>query len=64
VFSAANATKDHLRDWYFGAENKITSMGIITDGSCYNVPKDLCFSLPLKLTGNFDYEVVKNLKID
>lgn len=36
VFSAANAAKDHLHDWFFGSEN-IVSMGIYTDGTQYGI---------------------------
>lgn len=36
VFSAANAVKDHLRDWYKGTE-KYVSMGVVSDGS-YGIP--------------------------
>lgn len=39
-------------------------MGVITDGTHYDIPKDLCYSFPIKCKGNFDYEVVKNLRID
>ena len=31
VFSAANAVKDHIRDWYFGSET-IQSMALISEG--------------------------------
>lgn len=63
VFSAANATKDHLRDWYFGtAPGRFVSMGVISNGE-YGVPKGLCYSYPV-MTKNFDYQVVEGLKVD
>ncbi len=32
VFSAANAVKDHLRDWFNGVDNKLISMGVVSKG--------------------------------
>lgn len=52
VFSAANAAKDHLHDWFFGSQNMV-SMGIYTDGNHYGIAKDLLYSFPIKCTGNF-----------
>lgn len=64
VFSAANAVKDHLRDWYLGGKpNEFVSMGIISRGD-YNIPKDICFSYPIVCKGNWNYEVVQGLKLD
>ncbi len=63
VFSAANATKDHLRDWYHGTKHgEWVSMGVISNGE-YGVPKGLCYSYPVA-TKDFDYHVVDLLKID
>lgn len=61
--SAANAASNHLKDWYNGTEHMV-SMGIITDGSLYDVEGDLCFSFPIKCKGNFEYEAVTGLEID
>ena len=64
VFSAANAVKDHLRDWYHGTnEGVINSMGVISNGEYYGIPKGICFSFPVRYTGNFNYNVVKDLSI-
>ena len=60
-FSAAVAVKDHLKDWYFGTNNKLVSMGIISDGS-YGVEEGLCFSYPVTCK-NFDYEIERNLDL-
>jgi len=63
VFSAANAIKDHLRDWYFGTKpGTYVSMGVVSDGS-YNIPEGLVFSFPVK-TENFTYTIVKDLPLD
>jgi malate dehydrogenase len=63
VFSAANAIKDHLRDWYHGTKpGTYVSMGVVSDGS-YNVPEGLVFSFPVK-TENFTYTIVKDLPLD
>lgn len=57
IMSPASAIKDHIRDWYLGTEEDNTvSMGVISDGKHYGVPKGMCFSLPCK-TKNFQYEV-------
>lgn len=37
VFSAANAVKDHLRDWCYGTGSHLHSMGVNSDGS-YGIP--------------------------
>ena len=63
VFSAANAAKDHLRDWFFGSQ-EVVSMGVWSDGKHYGVPEGLVYSFPLKCSGNFKFEVVGNLTID
>ena len=56
VFSAANAVKDHIRDWYYGTGDKLHSMGVSADGS-YGVPKNLYFSFPVLMEGNFKYTI-------
>lgn len=60
VFSAANAVKDHLHDWYFGTEN-IVSMGVCSEGD-YDIPKGVWTSLPVKCK-NFTYEILKDVKL-
>jgi len=63
VFSAANAVKDHLRDWYHGTPvGEWTSMGVVSDGS-YDIPAGLVFSYPVT-TRNFEWQIVQGLKID
>jgi len=61
--SAANAANNHMKDWYFGSEH-IVSMALITDGSTYDMEKDLCFSFPVKCKGNFKHEIVTGLEIN
>ncbi len=61
--SPANAVKDHLRDWYFGpAFDDYISMAIIADGTYYNIPKGMAFSLPVK-PKNLDYKVITQFHI-
>ena len=63
VFSAANATKDHLRDWYQGTKaGEWVSMGIVSNGE-YGVPKGLVYSYPV-VTKEFDFQVVQGLKVN
>jgi len=63
VFSAANAVKDHMRDWYFGTPlGEWTSMGVVSDRS-YNVAEGLVYSFPVT-TKNFEWQIVQGLKIN
>jgi len=63
VFSAANAVKDHLRDWFLGTKNgSYVSMGVVSDGS-YNIPEGIIFSYPVTCE-NFSYKIVKGLSWD
>ena len=62
TFSAANAARNHLKDWCYGNE-KIVSMGVVSDGD-YDVTKGLVCSFPLKCKGNWQYEVVKEINLN
>lgn len=63
AMSAASATVDHVRDWYFGTPSgKWVSMGVVSDGS-YGVPEGLVFSYPVT-SKNFEWEIVKNVPLD
>jgi len=65
AFSAANATKDHLRDWYFGTPSgQWVSMGIVSDGTAYDVPSEVVYSFPVTCKPGFQVEIVRGLKID
>lgn len=47
--SAANATCDHVHDWFAGTiPGEYVSMGILGDGS-YGIPKDINFSYPVEI---------------
>mmetsp|Transcript_38131 Transcript_38131/g.37635 ORF Transcript_38131/g.37635 Transcript_38131/m.37635 type:complete len:230 (-) Transcript_38131:26-715(-) len=61
--SAANAASNHLRDWYHGSEDML-SMSILSDGTHYDIDDNLCFSFPVKCTGDFKHEVIDGLEID
>jgi len=46
--SAANAAKDHIRDWLCSTpKGQHVSMGVISDGKSYGVPADIVFSFPV-----------------
>lgn len=62
TFSAANAARNHLKDWYYGNE-KIVSMGIVSNGD-YNVTKGLVCSFPLKCKGDWKFEVVDGINLN
>ena len=61
TFSAANAARNHLKDWCYG-NDKIVSMGVVSNGD-YDVDKGLVCSFPLKCKGNWKYEVVKGISL-
>lgn len=58
--SAANAIKDHIRDWKYGS-SEMVSMAVILEESVYGIPADLCVSMPVMCKGNFKVEIVSNL---
>lgn len=61
--SAAQAAMDHIHDWFKGGgHNDYVSMAVPSDGS-YGVPEGLIFSFPCKITGPWQYEIVKNLTL-
>lgn len=63
MFSAANALKDHLHDWYFGTKpGHFVSMAVPSDGS-YGVAPGVIFSFPVT-TKNFTYSIVQGLPIN
>jgi len=61
--SAAKATCDHIKDWFVGSD-QIVSMAVIPPVGTYGIDTDLCFSLPLKCKGNFEYEIVTGLELN
>ncbi len=60
--SAANAAIDHMRDWVLGT-TKWVSMAIPSDGSLYDIPKDIIYSFPCTVTEG-KVQVVKGLKLN
>jgi len=63
AMSAAKATADHMRDWWFGTQgDKWVSMGVISDGS-YGIEAGLMYSFPVTIK-NKEWTIVKGLDID
>ena len=60
--SAGSASIDHMRDWVAGS-NEWQSVGLLTDGSQYNVPAGLIFSFPVT-SANGHFKLVEGLKMD
>jgi malate dehydrogenase len=62
-FSAAKAIADHLKDLFYGNSNKLISMGIVVekDDEMLKNKNEIVCSLPLKLKGNFQFEVDKEI---
>lgn len=63
AMSAARGIVCHVRDWFQGAEG-VVSMGIITEANEYQVGAGLCYSLPCRMLGGGQYEVVPGYTID
>jgi malate dehydrogenase len=62
--SAAFAAIDHIHDWYLGTgENRYVSMAVPSDGS-YGIPEGLIYSFPCRITGPWQYEIVRDLPVD
>lgn len=65
AMSAAKAICDHMRTWWFGTPaDDITSMGIVSDGSKYNIPEGIVYSFPLKIDTQRNYKVYEGLEIN
>jgi malate dehydrogenase len=63
AMSAANAAKDHMRDWFLGTPaGEYVSMSVVSDGSAYGVGKDIVYSFPCVCKGG-EYEIVKDLAV-
>jgi malate dehydrogenase len=63
AMSAANAAKDHMRDWFLGsAAGEYVSMSVVSDGSAYGVEKDIVYSFPC-VCKNGEYTIVKDLQV-
>jgi malate dehydrogenase len=62
ALSAANASKDHMRDWALGTNGKTVSMAVWTDGSKYGVSEGLIYSLPVTCADG-KYTVVDGIKL-
>ena len=62
--SAASACIDHVKNFTKATpEGEWFSAAVPSDGSCYDIPKGLMFSFPLRADGKGGYEVVKNLEV-
>ena len=61
-FSAAKAIADHLKEWFYGS-NKLISMGVVVekDDELLKNKNEIVCSLPLKLKGNFEFDVDKEI---
>jgi len=61
--SAANASVDHMRDWWQGSDNRIVSMALPSEG-WYGVPEGLIFSFPCRVSADGVATVVEGLPVD
>lgn len=60
--SAANATCDHVHDWFCGTpKGEIASMGVISNGE-YGIPAGINFSFPVTCE-NGSWKIVTGLNI-
>ncbi|WAR18985.1 MDHC-like protein [Mya arenaria] len=65
AMSAAKASCDHIKDWWFGTGDRWVSMAVPSDGS-YGIKEGLVYSFPVICTGGDErkYKIVQGLKID
>ena len=63
AMSAANACKDHLRDWYFGSGGRTVSMGILAAQNPYEVKDGVCFSFPIVCGGNWAVDIKEGISL-
>ncbi|RXM28925.1 Malate dehydrogenase, cytoplasmic [Acipenser ruthenus] len=64
AMSAAKAISDHMRDIWFGTpEGEFISMGVISDGNSYEVPRVLIYSFPVVIK-NKTWKIVDGLAIN
>ena len=61
--SAAKAICDHMRDWVCGSGGRVVSMAVLSDGSHYDVPAGLYYSMPVTCADG-EYKIVEGLPID
>ena len=60
--SAANATCDHMHDWFNGTvTGEYVSMAVVSDGS-YGIPKGIVFSFPVTCKAG-EYKIQQGLKV-
>jgi len=62
AMSAAKAAADHMHDWWLGSSDWV-SMGVISDGTKYNVPAGIIFSFPVTIA-NGKWQVVDGVALD
>ncbi len=61
--SAANAAIDHIHDWFMGSgSSDYVSMAVPSDGS-YGIPEGIICSFPVRITGPWQYEIVKGFDL-
>ena len=62
--SAASACIDHVKQFTQKTpEGQFFSAAVPSDGSCYDVPKGLMFSFPIRSNGDGTYEIKKDVEI-
>ena len=61
--SAAHSAINHIHDWFLGTgKNDIVSMAVPSNGS-YGIPEGIIYSFPCRITGPWQYEIVKDLAV-
>nr|AAG17698.1 cytosolic malate dehydrogenase precursor [Nucella lapillus] len=62
AMSAANASVDHMRDWWQGTKDRWVSMGVFSNGE-YGIPAGLMYSFPVTVA-NKKVTIVEGLDIN
>lgn len=61
--SAAQASVDHMRDWFLGSNGRIVSMAVPSKHQ-YGVPEGLIYSFPVTTTKGGHHQVVEGWELD
>eukprot|EP01015_Nassula_variabilis_P035021 TRINITY_DN871_c0_g1_i1.p1 TRINITY_DN871_c0_g1~~TRINITY_DN871_c0_g1_i1.p1 ORF type:complete len:373 (+),score=110.05 TRINITY_DN871_c0_g1_i1:66-1184(+) len=60
--SAAHAAIEHIRDWEFGSNGKWVSMGVLSDGTHYDIPSNIMFGFPI-VCENGKFRIIENVPV-
>jgi len=62
--SAGRGALDHVHDWFLGNSTEWCSCGVYSDGSRYDIPQGVIYSVPCQCLGKGEFKIVEGLTID